>query len=312
MPSGSLIAEADAQLPQGQQVFLDHVGHFVRDREAARAALVRAGFAPTPISIQENADPGGKLRPTGTGNVTAMLRRGYIEVLFKTADTPLGLELDAAMARHAGVHLAAFSVADAAQVHGRLARDGFRVRPLAALQRPVATESGEASAAFTVTRVEPGEMPEGRIQFLTHRTEDAVWQQRWLTHPNTALGLQGLLIAVADPDAASERFARFTGKSAHANRFGRVLQLDRGHLQFVTADCFAELIPGVPLPSMPFMGTYGIAVRSLATLAGRLRETGIQAKDERRAVIASFPEPLGQGAWVFVEAGADLPWNSTE
>ena len=39
--------------------------------------------------------------------------RGYIEVLFKTADTPLGREFEAALAGHAGVHLAAFSIADA-------------------------------------------------------------------------------------------------------------------------------------------------------------------------------------------------------
>ena len=32
-------------------------------------------------------------------------------------------------------------------------------------------------------------MAEGRIQTLTHHTEDAVWQPRWLAHPNGALGL---------------------------------------------------------------------------------------------------------------------------
>ena len=312
MPSGALIAEADRQLPQGRQVFLDHVAHFVRDKEAARAALARAGFAPTPISIQENADPSGKPHPNGTGNVTAMLRRGYIEALFKTADTPLGLELDAAIARYAGVRLAAFSVADAAQVHQRLARNGFSVRPLVAMQRPVATERGEGLAAFTLARVEPREMPEGRIQFLTHRTEDTVWQQRWLAHPNTALGLLGLLIAVADVEEVSKRFARFTGKPVRANRFGQLLQLDRGHLQFVGADVFAKLVPGAPLPPLPFMGAYGIAVRSLAALAGRLRGAGMRARDERGAVIAAFPDELGQGAWVFVEEGANLPWRSTE
>src|SRR5207248_3004285 len=84
----------DRQLPIGEEIFLDHVGHFVRDREAASRALLRAGFAPTPASVAANPD--GSL--TGTGNVTAMLGRGYIEVLFKTADTLLGQELDAAMA----------------------------------------------------------------------------------------------------------------------------------------------------------------------------------------------------------------------
>src|SRR6266446_121016 len=114
-------AETDRQLPTGDEIFLDHVGHFVREPEAASRALQRAGFAPTPISVQVNPDPaGGAPRPTGTGNVTAMLRRGYLEMLFKTADTPLGRELDEAMGRYAGVHLAAFAVADAAKAHARL------------------------------------------------------------------------------------------------------------------------------------------------------------------------------------------------
>ncbi len=164
-------AEIDRQLPIGDEIFLDHVGHFVRDPEAASRALGRAGFAPTPISVQVNPDPaGGAPRPTGTGNVTAMLRRGYLEMLFKTADTPLGRELDEALARYAGVHLAAFAVADAAKAHARLTEAGFKTRPLVQMERPVATESGTGKAAFTVARVEPGAMAEGRIQILTHRT----------------------------------------------------------------------------------------------------------------------------------------------
>src|SRR6266853_6216757 len=107
-------AEIDRQLPAGDEIFLDHVGHFVREPEAASRALQRAGFAPTPISVQVNPDPGGGApRLTGTGNVTAMLAQGYIEVLFKTADTPIAGELEAAMARYHGIHLVAFAVADA-------------------------------------------------------------------------------------------------------------------------------------------------------------------------------------------------------
>src|SRR5215216_6827831 len=98
--------EVDRQLPIGDEIFLDHIGHFVRDAASARDALVRAGFAPTPVSIQVTQHGG----PTGTGNITAMLRRGYIEALFKAADTPLGRELDAALAHYPGIHLAAFSV----------------------------------------------------------------------------------------------------------------------------------------------------------------------------------------------------------
>src|SRR5687768_6207273 len=113
--------EADCQLPTGGEIFLDHVGHFVRDPAAAGRALARVGFAPTPVSVQVNPDG----TPTGTGNITAMFSRGYMEVLFKTADTPLGLEFEAALTGHSGVHLVAFSVADAEGAHRRLTEAGF-------------------------------------------------------------------------------------------------------------------------------------------------------------------------------------------
>src|SRR5215813_5879660 len=78
-------SDVDRQLPRAGEIFLDHLAHFVPDAEAASRALARAGFAPTPISVQVNPDPDGAPRPTGTGNVTAMFARGYIEILFKTS-----------------------------------------------------------------------------------------------------------------------------------------------------------------------------------------------------------------------------------
>jgi hypothetical protein len=107
----------DRRLPAGEEIFLDHVGHFVAAAEPASRALERAGFAPTAPSIQFDARADAPARLTGTGNVTAMLAQGYIEVLFQTADTALGREFGAALARHAGVHLVAFAVADAARAH---------------------------------------------------------------------------------------------------------------------------------------------------------------------------------------------------
>src|SRR5262249_21662588 len=146
----SQMTETNRQLPQGDEIFLDHVGHFVRDPQAAAAALTRAGFATTPVSIQVAPDGG----PTGTGNVCAMMTRGYMEGLFKTADTPLGREFETALARHSGIQLAAFAVADANAWHKRLGGAGFRTRPIAPFSRPVGTETGNATASFTVARVE--------------------------------------------------------------------------------------------------------------------------------------------------------------
>jgi hypothetical protein len=292
--------QADRQLPRGEEIFLDHVGHFVRDPQAASRALARAGFAPTPISVQTQPDPTGAPRLTGTGNVTAMLARGYVEVLFKTADTPLGGELEAAAARHVGVHLVGFSVADAGSAHQRLQRNGFRVRPLVDMQRPVDTGGKLGTAAFSVARLEPGEMPEGRIQLLTHRTEQMVWQPRWLSHPNGASGLTSVVIAVSDLDEAGQRFERLTGRLPRASSLGQSFDLDRGSVDLVTASTFALMCPRIPIPSLPFIGAYGIEVGSLETAERTLRRGGLAI--ERlggRCLVAAFPLELGCGAWLF-------------
>src|SRR3982074_216850 len=217
MAHGRSAGEVDRQLPVDDEIFLDHVGHFVRDPEAARRALGRAGFQATPISIQVNPDPaGGTPQPSGTGNLTAMFRRGYVEVLFRTADAALGRDLAAALAPHGGPHppafaaarslaarlarhgglpLAAFAVADAGAAHRRLAQAGFQTQPLVAMQRPVETAEGPHIAAFTIARRAPGQMPEGRIQILTHRTESTVWQPRWLDHHHRPVRLARPTIA---------------------------------------------------------------------------------------------------------------------
>jgi hypothetical protein len=291
----------DRQLPILDEIFLDHVGHFVREPQSASRALGRAGFAPTAISIQVAPGPDGALRATGTGNVTAMLARGYIEVLFKTADTPLGRELDLGLARYGGVHLAAFAVNDAAAAHARLADQGFRVRPLVQMQRPVDTETGKGTAAFTLARVEPGEMPEGRIQILTHRTEQMVWQPRWLDHPNGALALTSVAIVVADPWEAARRFARFSGRPATPATIGQTIELDRGTIGLVGPNSFAQILPEIPIPSLPFIGAYGVKVRSLSAIEDVLQRAGIRTRLSDHGLFAVWPEELGHGAWIFGE-----------
>ncbi len=299
----------DRQLPHADEIFLDHIAHFVHDAEAAASAFARAGFAPTPVSIQMQPTPAGGTEPTGTGNVTAMFSRGYVEVLFKTSDTALAREFDAALARHAGLHLAAFSVADAEQAHRRLATSDFPLRKLEHMQRPVGTVSGPATAAFTIARVEPGAMPEGRIQILTHHTEQNVWQPRWLEHPNGAVGLIDIVIAVADVAEAAERFSRFTGRAATPTPGGALIDLDRGGIYLVTHDRATEKLPEVAFPTLPFMIGYALRVKSLAAAEAAVDGASLEWRALEDGLVAAFPSELGEGAWFFVERAADLPWR---
>jgi hypothetical protein len=238
-----------------------------------------------------------------------MLSRGYVEVLFKTADTPLAREFDTALSDHPGVHLAAFSVADAEAMHKRLANVGFAMRPLVQFQRPVDTVSGPGIAAFTVVRLERGVMAEGRIQLLTHRTEDTVWQPRWLSHPNGAAGLIDLVVVSADVAEAAARFVRFTGHAARATTFGQAVQLDRGRVEIVTETAFAALVPEVAVPRLPFMGAYAIRVASLRAAEELMDAAGLNPRRTGRALVVPFAPELGPlwngGAAVDRHATAD-------
>ncbi len=305
----SLQDDVDRRLPAGDEIFLDHDGHFVRDGQAASRALARCGFASTPISIQVNCDSAGASRPTGTGNVTAMLSRGYLEILFKTSDTPLSREFDAALDRHAGLHIAALAVADAENAHRRLAASGFRVRELVRMQRPVETDSGAAIAAFTIARVEPDAMPEGRIQMLTHHAEHAVWQTRWLAHPNSAIGLIDVVIAVADVEEAAQRFARFTGRIATRTPGGALIRLDRGGVYLVSHDRVTERLPEVAITKLPFMAGYALHVQSLAAAEAAVDQADLEWRAIENGIVAAFPTELGEGAWLFVERPSALPWR---
>lgn len=310
MPGATMPAASRRQLPLGGEIFLDHVGHFVRDAQAASRALQRAGFAPTPVSVQADKDPAtGRLVPTGLGNITAMLARGYLEVLFKSSDTPLAGELDAALVRRAGLHLAAFSVIDATAARERLATAGFPVRDLVRMQRPVETEGGPGIAAFTISRVKPMTMPEGRIQILTHHTEDTVWQPRWLSHPNSVCDLIDVVIAVGDVEEAAQRFARFTGRSATFMPGGALIRLDRGGVYLVSHDRATEKLPEVPVTSLPFMIGYALGVESLAAAEAAVDGANLAWRAFEDGIVATFPAELGEGAWFFVEAPEGLPWR---
>src|SRR5262249_2532177 len=252
---------------------------------------------PTPVSGQVNPD--GTL--TGTGNVCAMFARGYVEVLFKIAATPLGAELDLSMARYRGVHLVAFAVADAGHARARLGAAGFALRPLVNMQRPVDTETGPATAAFTVARVERGTMAEGRIQILTQHTEDAVWQRRWLAHPNGARALTSVVIVVADVEEAAARFARFTGRRAISTRSGQMIALDRGRVELVTRTAFETALPEIAIPDLPFIGAYGIVVASLDATDAIFARAGLRTRRVGDCLVAPFPEELGHGIWLFAE-----------
>ena len=280
------------QLPQPRAVFLDHIAHFVPAMDAAAQALERCGFRLTPFTPQTTRVYGNPI-PAGTGNRCVMFRRGYLEILAATADTPLAQQLTERLARHVGLHLAAFSTADAAFERQRLAASGFPVLPLVDMRRPVTTERGEEWARFTIARIADGIMPEGRMQFLTHHTEELVWREPYLDHPNGARSLRSVWIAATDPAEAVQRFARFTGRPVRREGKVSTVALERGTVRIATPEFLERELGVEPGPPLPYLAAYEVEVASLPRLHEHLASSELAQVPVRGGVAVRPSSSLG-------------------
>jgi hypothetical protein len=298
-----------SNLPAPGEVVLDHVGLFVPNIEDAAAAFARLGFRLTPFSPQRHRlAPGGPLVPAGTANRLALLAEGYIEILTPIADTPVARQLQAAMQRYAGLHLIAFGSGDAGESHAGLAAQGFAPQPIIDLERTVRAATGDATARFSVVRVPPGTMAEGRVQYCQHHTPELVWQERWLRQPNRVRALTGLVLCVEDPAAAAARYGRFVGRAPRAAGKVFLLELDRGSLVFAEPGGLARLLPGTEIPGVPFMAACALTTDDLAATRALLARNDIATTDVGAGVIsAALPGGLA-GSACFLAADAAPPW----
>ncbi len=277
------------QLPTGDELFLDHVGYFLADLEGAAGRFGRLGFTVSPVNIHYNSADGELVR-SGTANRLITFEAGYIEALGQVADTPLGAELAAGVARYEGLHLLALA-------HERVEEHdagGTDMRPTVFLRRPL--EDGRIVRA-TVRRATAEAMPEGRVQLLTHETPELIWLPDMDRHANAARALTGFLQIVADPEEAAARYARFANRPAR--RSGPVFEiaLDRGRFALAGPDALGALLPDAPHPPPPpFGAAVGIESADLDRTRFLLANAGITVHGRPDRLLV--PPTEGLGAWI--------------
>ena len=286
MSDPATIAAAGTQVPDAGEIFLDHAGWFVSDMDRAAAAFERLGFELTPYSVHGDRDPEtGEHRLVGSANRLAMLELGYLEILTPIAgtDTPVSRHMRASLAEHEGVHLAAFTVADAESEAGLLADRGFSVMPTVHLHRTVETAGGgTGEVAFTVIRADLGSVPEGRLQTLTHHTPALMWQPRHGAGDNGFRAFSGLVWASRDPAASAARLARYTNRHAREMAGGWEIALERGRL-FILDRADAETRYGPGLPGADPAVVAVLFQGSVAQACDRLAAAGVAVRRESAA-----------------------------
>lgn len=233
-------------LPGPGEIYLDHVGWYVPDLDDVARVFGAMGFPLTPIALHGDKYPKtGAVIPQGSANRLAMLEHGYLEFLtdVEGTDTPVARHMRDRMGQYIGLHLTAFSVADAGLETARLETTGIGLQPTVNLRRSVeAADGSEAEAGFTVIRAGFDQFPEGRIQTLTHLTPELVWQDRFIARDNGIIGLAEVVYSMPDPEASAGRLAKFTGRAPSATDGGMEIILDRGKLRFVPGDHFGVAV----------------------------------------------------------------------
>lgn len=299
----------DRQLPEGDEVFLDHVGFFVRDLDDAGRRVERLGFQVSQVNVQTNADAQGALTPSGTSNRLARLRRGYLEILAATHDTPLADQLKGALARYQGIHLIALSHDDIPGRRTRLTLAGFRMQPVVTLRRRDKTLPGEPALAWSVLRPERGVMAEGRVQFTKTHNPEHVWPDELTAHPNGAEGLSELLLCVEDQREAAERYGRYMGRQPHHGESSSAVALDRGRLVFVDPKDAAAMLSALALPSLPFIAGQALRTKDISIAREVLDKNAVTPLFADDKMICIGPADALGGYLLFHTAAMNAPWQ---
>lgn len=249
-------------------ITLDHAGIVAPDPTALHAAFAALGFTLTPQARQSGRlQADGPVIPFGTANRCAMLRHGYVELLGIVDPTAPANGIDRFLARYPGLHILAFGIADEAAALARLRRGGLDIPGVLHLHRPV-DDADPTGPQARFARIPLPDAPEGRIQLIRHLTPEAIWQDRFLNHPNRAVALDSVLLTTADPAATAARLSRLSGRPAIPDPAGGfALPLDHGQVRVLAPPALATLLPGLPIPCLPFMAAITVRTDDAAACA---------------------------------------------
>ena len=246
---------------------IDHTVLYTTDMDATAATYEALGFTLSPLSMHMGSSrPGGERTPMGAGNRCALFGRTYLELLGLYGDGSADpWNIRPLIAQYEGLHGYSFGCTDIETTEKRLRAAGLSASGVLPLQRDVETPGGMATARFQAVHLDRALTPEGLVHAAYHLTPELIHQPRYLDHPNGATGLRSVLLVVDDADLAATvaRYALILDAEPVAEGPLRVLSLPLGRVEIVAASAFRRLMPGEPLPALPYMAGQAVAVRDV-------------------------------------------------
>ncbi|MGH7121012.1 MAG: VOC family protein [Acetobacteraceae bacterium] len=274
---------------------LDHVGIAGPDLETLSKSYTRLGFSLTPLARHSGRKtPDGPVVPFGTANRCAMLQESYLELIAVVDAASFTNSLEFSLSRYAGLHIVALGIDDEDTNLARLRAAGVKIPAAAYLERPV-DDADPAGPRARFARLLLPDAPEGRIFLIRHLTPQAIWQERFLSHPNHAVRLAEVVLVSAAPAESAARFSVLAGRPVVPDPSGGfALVLPRGQVRILPPETLPAVFPGVAIPALPFIAGIVILTDD-ANLAIRrlLGEAGIAHQELSGGILVDSTEAGG-------------------
>jgi catechol 2,3-dioxygenase-like lactoylglutathione lyase family enzyme len=262
---------------------IDHSVLYTTNMDATATTYEALGFTLSPLSMHVGSDrPGGERKPMGAGNRCALFGRTYLELLGLFGDGSVDpWRIRPLIARYEGLHGCSFGCGDAETVEKRLREAGLSLSGVLTLQRDVQTPEGVATARFQAVHLDRALTPEGLIHIARHLTPDLIHQPRYLDHANGATRLHSVLLVVDDAELEGTvaRYARTLGTEPAAEGPRHILPLTVGQMEIAPVSAFGEILPGEPVPALPYLAGQAVAVRDVSAARVLVEGNGFTVRD---------------------------------
>ncbi|MFD2264321.1 VOC family protein [Lacibacterium aquatile] len=212
----------------------DHAIYGTGDLEATRKAAQKLGFVVTPR---------GRHKGWGTGNYCVMFEQDYLEFLGMVDPAGESNGLDKFLASGGdGLLAITFGITDSALVAEQLRGRGLNPHGPHALSRLLELPEGDIEPRFALTRLPPEEMPAINGFLVEHLTPELLRRPTWVRHPNAAVGIQSVTVAVENPEETARAYEKLVGISAVTPTDDTwAVHVGKQVILFVTADDAAGL-----------------------------------------------------------------------
>ncbi|MBI1206726.1 MAG: hypothetical protein GC191_05470 [Azospirillum sp.] len=219
---------------------IDHAIVGVENLDAARADWTALGFTLTPR---------GRHVGWGTANHGIMFPNDYVTLLAIVDPGQFVNNLDSFLEqRGPGLLGIALNTPDAAAAHGLLSGLGLTEAPRP-LSRFIDLPNGTAEARFHNVLFKAGGLPGVNAYIIEHLTPELIRSPDWITHPNGAIGLEGVSVMVEEPRDLIETYQTLFGRPALETGHGRLDVTIGSHiLRLLSRDRLVHRYPGLEIP----------------------------------------------------------------